>query len=203
MTQRSEIRHTMRQRRRDLDPSTKQLWDMLIFQRAHKDVHFLNARAIHVYRSTVEEIDTWPFIEYAWAIGKQVYCPRIIGDPNLGLMEHVLVSPHTTWTTHRRGVIEPIVTLQDSVREHHEFTYEDVILVPVLAFDHSGYRLGYGGGYYDRFLVDAAAHTIGLAYQFQRVSSVYPEPHDQPLLRIATEERWYDFPTSKGRMFAP
>ncbi|MGA0046305.1 MAG: 5-formyltetrahydrofolate cyclo-ligase [Candidatus Kapaibacteriota bacterium] len=191
MTLRSELRQRMRDQRRELSPDTKLLWDRLVFQRAHKDGRFQRARTIHVYRSTNDEIDTMPFIEYAWALRKDVYCPRIVGPTNNGAMEHVLVTPATTWATNAHGILEPVDNA--STRLHGEFTSHDVIIVPLLAFDHQGYRLGYGGGFYDRFLEQASAHTIGLAYQFQRCASVESAIHDRPLQRIATEERWYDY----------
>jgi 5-formyltetrahydrofolate cyclo-ligase len=64
----------------------------------------------------------------------------------------------------------------------------DIIFVPLLAFDSRGYRLGYGGGYYDRTLQQLpAAEAIGFAYAAQQVESVPTDPHDVPLGRIATE----------------
>lgn len=197
MTTHAELRQRMKAYRRELDPTTKQLWDRLIFQRAHKDGRFQRARAVHIYRSTPEEIETLPFIEYAWALGKEVYCPRIVGPAQHGTMEHVRVTPATVWVRSDVGIMEPVPQQHDqakaAIRTHHDFSPQDVIVVPLLAFDHHGYRLGYGGGFYDRFLEHAGAPTIGLAYQFQRCGSVEPCAHDQPLQRIATEERWYDF----------
>jgi 5-formyltetrahydrofolate cyclo-ligase len=64
----------------------------------------------------------------------------------------------------------------------------DVIFVPLLAFDSRGYRLGYGGGYYDRTLQTLPlAQAVGFAYAAQRVEEVPTEPHDVPLRLIATE----------------
>jgi 5-formyltetrahydrofolate cyclo-ligase len=66
----------------------------------------------------------------------------------------------------------------------------DVILVPLLAFDGRGNRLGYGGGYYDCTLAALPdREAIGFAYAAQEVAEVPTEPHDRPLRRILTEER--------------
>jgi 5,10-methenyltetrahydrofolate synthetase len=74
-------------------------------------------------------------------------------------------------------------------------TAYDVILVPLLGFDTLGYRLGYGGGYYDAFLAtQPQAFTIGLAYEASRqVDDLPREPHDVPLDCVVTERRNYSF----------
>ena len=65
------------------------------------------------------------------------------------------------------------------------------LLVPVVGFDDRGYRLGYGGGYYDRTLASFPAKplAIGVGYEFQHLETIYPQPHDIPLSAIVTEGR--------------
>ena len=64
----------------------------------------------------------------------------------------------------------------------------DLMLVPLVGFDEAGYRLGYGGGYFDRTLAGLArAHTIGVGYESARVPSIEPQPHDLPMRWIVTE----------------
>ncbi len=64
-----------------------------------------------------------------------------------------------------------------------------VVLVPLVGFDDAGYRLGYGGGYFDRTLatLDSPPLTIGIGYEFARLNTIYPQPHDIPLDAIVTE----------------
>ena len=64
-----------------------------------------------------------------------------------------------------------------------------VLLVPLVAFDSAGYRLGYGGGYFDRTLAACAVRplTIGVGHALSQVSSTYPVPHDMPLDAVVTE----------------
>jgi 5-formyltetrahydrofolate cyclo-ligase len=74
----------------------------------------------------------------------------------------------------------------------------DVVLVPLLAFDAHGHRLGYGGGYYDRTLSAARAVAIGIAYAGQEVNELPREAHDHPLDMIVTENGLRRFTTRPG-----
>lgn len=64
----------------------------------------------------------------------------------------------------------------------------DVVLVPCNAFDAGGYRLGYGGGYFDRTLAVIDPVAIGVGFEFGRAETVFPQPHDRPMDWIVTEE---------------
>jgi 5-formyltetrahydrofolate cyclo-ligase len=74
----------------------------------------------------------------------------------------------------------------------------DCLLVPLVGFDGQGYRLGYGGGYYDRTLAAMSRRpmALGIGYAFQRLPTIRPQPFDQPMDAIATEEgiRWHRRP---------
>jgi 5-formyltetrahydrofolate cyclo-ligase len=63
----------------------------------------------------------------------------------------------------------------------------DVLLIPLNAFDAHGFRLGYGGGYFDRTLAELAALPVGVGFELGRVDTVYPQPHDRPMRWIVTE----------------
>lgn len=63
----------------------------------------------------------------------------------------------------------------------------DVVLVPCNAFDSAGYRVGYGGGYFDRTLAVMHPIAVGIGFEFSRVASVWPQPHDRPMDWILTE----------------
>jgi 5-formyltetrahydrofolate cyclo-ligase len=72
-----------------------------------------------------------------------------------------------------------------------EWLLPEVLLVPLLGFDGSGYRLGYGGGYYDRTLaaMPTKSLTIGVGYELLRLETIHPRPHDVPMDRIVTERQ--------------
>jgi 5-formyltetrahydrofolate cyclo-ligase len=78
------------------------------------------------------------------------------------------------------GIPEPL--------DHWSRAVPDVLLVPLLAFDHHGHRLGYGGGFYDRTLEALKVPAIGIAYAGQEVSSLPAEPHDMALSLVLTEK---------------
>ena len=184
-----EIRQQMLLQRRDLDADTKAFHDMLVFERAHKQRVFQRAERVHVFRSTTDEIDTMKFIEYAWGTGKDVFVPVV--DRATSTLLHVKVTYNTTWREASYGIYEPEHFTSSDVAEASSFGPTSVIIVPLLAFDTQCHRLGYGKGFYDAFLRDVAAPTIGLAYEFQRVRSLPIESHDIALTCVATEQRLY------------
>jgi 5-formyltetrahydrofolate cyclo-ligase len=79
----------------------------------------------------------------------------------------------------------------------------DCLLVPLVGFDAEGYRLGYGGGYYDRTLAAMPRRplALGIGYAFQNLPTIYPQPFDQPMDAVITEEggRWHRRPISGAR----
>lgn len=75
-----------------------------------------------------------------------------------------------------------------------EVVTPDVLIVPLVGFDRSGYRLGYGGGYYDRTLAASQPRprTIGIAFAEAELETIYPQPHDIPMSRIVTDRFAFD-----------
>jgi 5-formyltetrahydrofolate cyclo-ligase len=79
--------------------------------------------------------------------------------------------------------------LEPKRKENAPISDVDLVIVPGVAFDGRGQRVGYGGGYYDRFLVKTRAPRVALAYENQIVASVPAEDHDQRVDKIVTEKR--------------
>jgi 5-formyltetrahydrofolate cyclo-ligase len=129
----------------------------------------------------MKEINTWPMLEWIWKEhpGLEVYVPRVVGR----IVEHVRVTPSTQWILSALGIPEP---RDGPVLGGHENL--DVILVPLLACDGRGHRVGYGGGYYDRFLSEHdEAFRIGLVYADCLIAEgIQAEGHDVPLHQIIT-----------------
>lgn len=126
------------------------------------------------YLPVRDEIDPRPLMR-ALATGAEIALPRVEGDT----MRFLLMGEGDVIERGRFGLAEPSGGTE---------VVPEVILVPLLAFARDGARLGYGKGYYDRWL---AAHpgcrTVGLAYAAQELDALPIEPHDQPLDAILTE----------------
>jgi 5-formyltetrahydrofolate cyclo-ligase len=153
-------------------------------QRLHRNLEILAeyqaARTVHLFASFGTEVDTRPLLESLWARGTRTVLPRVAPD---GQLEHCVVQGFTELLAGFRDIPEPAPScgrwLPDEV---------DLILVPGVAFDRAGGRLGYGGGYYDRFLSACPAPRVALAFHLQVVDHVPREPHDLRVHRIVTEE---------------
>jgi 5-formyltetrahydrofolate cyclo-ligase len=143
------------------------------------------AGAICFYAPLPEEPDVWPLLIQALAEGKTVALPRF--DVRLSAYVPCRV----------RRVPEDIQTGQFGVREPREGSVKiplkhlDLILVPGVAFDLGGRRVGRGKGYYDRLLAAYQGPACGLAFDQQIMSRIPVEPHDVHLSCILTPTRWH------------
>lgn len=188
----AELRIECIQRRAAIDSEHRALFNQLIFERAHKTRAFQLARTIHVYRNRPDEVATDAFMEYAWATGKRVVVPCVTSSHPSGLV-HVQVNSSTQWRQGALGIREPATWVEADVVDPLSFDATACILVPVVGFDRTCHRLGYGKGMYDAFLtLTQGAVAIGLAYEQQRVDPRLPvDSHDVPLAAVVTNERTY------------
>ena len=152
-----------------------------------------NATLICGYMSIRSEIDTAPIWERAAAEGKDYALPVTLTSAREGQMIFRRMAGYTPeeLVPARFGVLEPDETRPVLTAE--DFAHA-LILVPGLAFDQEGYRLGYGGGYYDRFLARLQAErvpftTIGLVFSDCRTDALPREAHDFPVDIILDERR--------------
>ena len=130
---------------------------------------YQQSKTIYGYLPFNQEVDLSPLLLQALAEGKQVALPKCSGKE----MRFILVSDLTQIQHTAFGVPEPVA---DSPSPWDK---TGLVIVPGLVFDRRGYRIGYGGGYYDRFLSLEPDHpTIGLCYDFQLMDRLEPEPHD-------------------------
>jgi 5-formyltetrahydrofolate cyclo-ligase len=140
------------------------------------------ARAIHCYLPIQSEVDTLPLVRQAFRDGKRVAVPVV--DPNGPLLHHRWLDPDALGTL----VGGAFGTRHPAVGDHCDPAECDLFIVPLLAFDRSGRRLGYGKGHYDRLLSVYTAPAVGVAFASQEVQGLPAEPHDVPLTAIVTED---------------
>jgi len=142
---------------------------------------YARARTCLFYVSSKHnEVDTHALIRESIAAGKRVLVP--IAEPG-GLLLWSRLESLAEVAPARFGILEP----RAECRRLETPPPEAVAIVPLVAFTPACYRIGYGGGYYDRFLAGFEGVSIGLAFDVQRIDAFTPASHDVPLDYIVTE----------------
>lgn len=182
----SELRREYTQMREAMDQSEVERLSEKIIDTILKLPVFKRAETVMVYLNFKNEVDSLKMIEESYKAGKKVvipYCEKEtmeIIPSELNDIETEIVKGKNGYLQTKKDCVKP-VPLEDI----------DLIVVPGIAFDKRCYRLGFGAGYYDRFLrkLNFEKPTIGLCYDFQIIHSIPIEGHDVPLDFVITEER--------------
>lgn len=136
---------------------------------------FKSAKIVGAYHAFGSEVRTDAIIEHAQALGKKIALPSVEGN-SLAFYE---LSSSKYLVKGRFGIMEPLpFGPVDKI---------DLLIVPGIAFDKKGYRLGYGKGYYDKFLAKKKIFAIGLGYSFQLLEKLPTGKYDKKLDAVATE----------------
>ncbi len=146
-----------------------------IADRLFGTVFWREAAAIAVTISTRQEVPTAGIIRKAWEEGKRVAVPKC--DPVDKTMEFRYITSFRELETVYFGLQEPIISETEAARKEEM----DLMIVPGLAFDRKGYRIGFGGGYYDRYLEQYDGMSISLLFPEQMYESIEKEQHDIPV----------------------
>lgn len=146
---------------------------------------FTGARSVFAYVSFRSEVETLSLIAHCLSRGVVVSVPLTLPAEHR-LLAYAITDPNRDLAPGYCSIPEPLQTLPLV-----DPTSIEVVVMPGSVFDAKGGRLGYGGGYYDRFLQAAAqqALRVGLAFDLQVVEAVPLESHDQPLDYLITETR--------------
>lgn len=141
-----------------------------------------------LYYAVKGEVDTGLLLTNAWEQGKQVFLPRCRPDER-GQMDMLACFGPDELLLSSQGIPEPPETAtrfssSALVREPGSV----MVIVPGLAFDLQGYRLGYGGGYYDRLLAAPGLGSVGLVFRAHLFDHLPREPWDRPVTALCTEE---------------
>ena len=175
------LRTRFKERRRMMTQARKTAADRRIAARLRSLQCYRHAKTVLVYVSTPIEVDTKEIINRALSDGKQVAVPRCV--PGTRDMEFYYINGLDELAPGTFGVLEP--DPQPS-RQLCDFT-QSICVVPALACDRKGYRLGYGGGYYDRFLRDYPGEKVLILYRCCLVEHIWHGRFDVPVDRIVTE----------------
>lgn len=133
---------------------------------------YRNAKTVYGYLPYNQEVRTVPMLERALREGKQVAVPKVYGDT----MKFILLEDLSQVETGYAGIPEPIA--DGPVADDPTA----LVLMPGLAFDKEGHRIGYGGGFYDKFLASEPEHpTLALCYEFQMLEHLDTEEFDIPV----------------------
>ena len=175
----AELRKQVLQEMKAISQEQKQFIDQALTERLLHHPFYQEAKVIASYLSFPHEFLTQELIEQALKDGKKVLIPKTYPK---GRMDFVVYDSQQLVKT-SFGLLEPQGEL-----EVVEASQIDLIHVPGLAFTMKGYRIGYGGGYYDRYLEHFSGHTLSTIYPCQ-IRDFILEDHDIPVQEVLIDER--------------
>ncbi|PGZ98781.1 5-formyltetrahydrofolate cyclo-ligase [Bacillus pseudomycoides] len=148
----------------------------------YKQQEWIAAQTIGITLSMEREVNTYAIIEKAWEEGKAIVVPKCNRETRT--MTFRQITNFEQLETVYMNLREPDPSITDEVSAEEI----DLLLVPGVAFTRKGERVGYGGGYYDRYLVNYKGKTLSLVFDFQIVSHIPVEPFDKAVQKIITEK---------------
>lgn len=166
------LRRSIREQKRamseaEIDARSAKLGQLLAASEAYR-----NARTIYGYLPYNQEVRTAPMLEQALREGKRVAVPKCYGNE----MKFIFLDDLSKVEKGYAGIPEPIA--DEPVADDETA----LVLMPGMAFDPQGHRIGYGGGFYDKFLAAEPNHpTLALCYEFQVLPKLETEEHDIPV----------------------
>lgn len=153
-----------------------------IAKRLMKTPEWQSAKSIGITVSNFPEVDTWQLIRSGWEQGKKIVVPKCI--PLTKEMKFREITTFDQLENVFHHLFEPIEAITNKVHKKDI----DLLIVPGLAYDKKGYRIGFGGGYYDRFLEDFHGKTLSLAFSSQIIDHIPIESYDLPVKKIVTDK---------------
>ena len=190
MASKQQLRVVLKRRRELLSPKETQQLSAKICENLQNQPSFLQADTVYFYYPLNTEANLLLLAEKALSMGKQIAFPRVNGTK----MDFYQVNSLTEFTEGTFHVMEP--TGQQKICQK-----DPLVLVPGLAFDLQGRRMGYGKGYYDKYFARYPdCMKIGICYAMQIIDEVPTSQYDIPMDAVATEQGWRD---THGRFYRP
>lgn len=176
-----ELRQLILSQRQTIDPKLKSDYDNWICDQLYTAIEDWDYQVIHTFIPMNDEINILPLIDRLLKEGRIIITPKTMKDrqmQNLILQSTTALEPGLFGTQHPANSIEYIGEI-------------NLIITPGLAYDYKGNRLGYGGGYYDTFLSEQQnAHSIGIAYPFQRIKYIPVGSTDYPVNDVISKREF-------------
>ena len=177
-----DLRARSKERRRGMSAEEKEALDSAVAENVRRLKEYRPAKTILIYMSTPIEVDTIRIIKNAWADGKRVAVPRCI--PDTRNMEFHYIDSFDCLSVGSFSVMEPDETLPIVT----DFS-GCLMLVPGMHFDMKGYRIGYGKGYYDRYMVRFTGISAGICYSSELKPFLYHGRYDRHVDIVVTDKR--------------
>ena len=182
-TQKLEMREKYLAVRDAFPPEQKEAFDSKILRRLTASITYRHSTDILLYASVRNEVDTWPIFEAAIKDGKRVAFPCCMSD---NTMVFRYVTDRNMLSERTFGILEPHPECEECTP-----TNFSLLIVPGLVFDKNGYRIGYGKGFYDRYLSTFGGVSIGLVYSKLLLPEVPRGRYDRHVDVIISEKGVY------------
>lgn len=167
-----DLRRTIREQKRAMTQAQIEEKSCRLAELFAQSPMYQQAKTIYGYLPYNQEVRTTPMLERALAEGKKVAVPKVYGDE----MRFIYLTDMTQVEKGYAGIPEPVADEPVADDPHA------LVLMPGLAFDPEGHRIGYGGGFYDKFLAAEPEHpTLALCYDFQMLPKLETEEFDIPV----------------------
>ncbi|OLS41688.1 5-formyltetrahydrofolate cyclo-ligase [Bacillus sp. MRMR6] len=182
MTSKQTVRQQIQTALNTLSKPLYEHYSYNIAKLLYNDDDWKCAKVIGITISRHPEVDTYQIIRKAWEMGKQVVTAKC--HPQEKQLTFRTLCEFSQLESVFYGLFEPI----EEVTREIQPEFIDLLIVPGLGFTREGYRIGFGGGYYDRLLTNYKGKTISLAFDSQIVTNLPIEKHDQPVSKIITND---------------
>ena len=170
--EKTELRKWIRARKRAMTPEQIETSSELLAEKFYATSYYREAKTIYGYLPYNQEVRTVQILQQAILDGKRVAVPKVYGDT----MRFIYLDDLSAVAPSDMGIPEPVA--DEPVADDHKA----LVLMPGLAFDPRGNRMGYGGGFYDKFLAEEPNHpTVALCYEFQMVEKIPTNDYDIPV----------------------
>lgn len=188
------LRKELRKLRRNLSPVEQKIASRNFIKQINSSQLLLKHSYIALYLGNDGELNPEILIKQLWKKKKQVFLP-VIHPLSKNSLRFCLIDSRTKFTKNRFGILEPVYDPSKLIQRR----FLSLVLMPLVAFDKTGNRMGMGGGFYDRSfaykakLKNSKPKLIGVAHHFQEKACLPTEAWDIPLDGICTDKHYYNF----------